>query len=139
MSVLAFLSRGVPRACLAGWVVAASLLVACGGGDDSQEATATLTPSPTPEVAASATPTTPEPVPEAVSSAFPGLPLDKIAAMVYNPDERRLTLTTVLPAGAIAEGESVCRAFIGVALFAEDASIQVLANDYSPLARCARS
>ena len=59
--------------------------------------------------------------------------------MTYSPDERRLTVTTVLPAGAIAEGESVCRALIGVALFAEDASIQVLASDSSPLARCARS
>jgi hypothetical protein len=58
--------------------------------------------------------------------------------MTYNPDERRLTLRTVLPAGAIADGESVCRAFIGVALFADDASIQVLASDYSPLATCAR-
>jgi hypothetical protein len=137
MPVLKLLPRLVStRAFAAGSLVALALLAACGGGDDSREATASPTSSPTPEVAASATP---EAVSEAVSSAFPGLPLDKIAAMVYNPDERRLTLTTVLPAGAIAEGEGVCRAFIDVALFADDASIYVVANDYSPLARCARS
>ena len=132
--------RGLLRpACFAGLSAALVLFAACGGEDDSPEATASPTTPATPEVAASAPAATPEPVPESVSSAFPGLPLDKIAAMVYNPDERRLTLTTVLPAGAVAEGESVCRAFIAVALFADDATIQVLANDYSPLARCSRS
>ena len=136
MAVLASRPRGLPRlACFTGLGFVLALLAACGGEDDAPEATV----SPTPEVAASAAPPTPEAVPEAVSSAFPGLPLDKIAVMAYNPDERRLTLTTVLPAGAVTEGEGVCRAFIGVALFAEDATIQVLASDYSPLARCARS
>ena len=127
------------RASIVASVLALLFLSACGGGDDSPEASSSPNASPTPEVAGSATPTALEPVPDAVSSAFPGLPLDKIAAMTYNPDERRLTLTTVLPAGATAEGEGVCAAFINVALFAEDASIQVLANDYSPLAKCARS
>ena len=129
------LRRLVWRARDAGVGLALAFVAACGGGDDSPGAIT----SPTAEVSASATPAAPAPVPESVSSAFPGLPLDKIAAMVYNPDERRLTLTTVLPPGAVAEGEGVCRAFIAVALFADDASIQVLANDYSPLARCARS
>ncbi len=85
-----------------------------------------------------ATPSTPEPVPAAVTSAFPGLPLDKVQAMNYNPDSKRLVLVTYLGAGDAAAGQAVCKAFLGVAMFDPSASISVVATDYSQLATCAK-
>ena len=73
-----------------------------------------------------------------LESAFPGLPLDKVQAMNYNPDIKRLVLVTYLAGGDVAGGEAVCKAFLGVALFDPNASISVVATDYSQLATCSK-
>ena len=126
----------------------ALLLGACGSGAATPTPTAKAKASPTTAAGGSirpidggapsapATPSTPAPVPSAVTDAFPGLPLDKVAAMNYSPDEKRLVLVTHLAAGDSAGGQAVCNAFLGVALFDPNASIAVVATDYSPLASC---
>ncbi len=136
----------VPAAAILG---VALLLGACGSGGATPTPTAKAKASPTSAAAggsirpvdggapsAPATPSTPAPVPSAVTEAFPGLPLDKVAAMNYSPDEKRLVLVTHLGAGDTAGGQAVCNAFLGVALFDPNASIAVVATDYSPLATC---
>lgn len=128
----------------------ALLLGACGSGGATPTPTPTARAKTSPTSAAGgsirpidggapsapATPSTPAPVPAAVTDAFPGLPLDKVAAMNYSPDEKRLVLVTHLGAGDTAGGQAVCNAFLGVALFDPNATIAVVATDYSPLATC---
>lgn len=135
-------------------VLATMVLGACGSGGDgtpTPKAKSAASPSATasggsirpldgPGAAAPpAAQATPEPVPSSVTSAFPGLPLDKVQAMNYNPDEKRLVLVTYLASGDVAGGRAVCNAFLGVALFDPNASIPVVATDYSPLASCAKN
>ena len=131
-------------------VMGVALLVgACGSGGATPTPTAKASPTSSAAggsirpvdggaPAAPATPSTPAPVPSAVTEAFPGLPLDKVAAMNYSPEDKRLVLVTHLGAGDTAGGQAVCNAFLGVALFDPNASISVVATDYSPLAQCAK-
>ncbi len=140
MPVCASLIRSLGRK-LAGAVtgiVVLSLLASCGGGDEASTPIPAVPTQPATAEAPQPSPTA-EATPVGVSEAFPGLPLDKLTAMAYDADAHRMTLTTTLAPGATAEGEALCSAFIAVALFAPDASIDVLANDYSFLARCTTS
>lgn len=140
------------HALLGGIALTTALLVAaCGSGGATPTPTAKSAPSQTPTAsggsirpidggatAAPSTPATPAPIPSAVTESFPGLPLDKVQAMNYNPDQKRLLLVTFLAPGDTATGKSVCAAFINVALFDPSATIAVVASDYSPLATCSR-
>ncbi len=141
-----------PRALwLAGLTLTAALLaVGCGSGGATPTATAkstatvpaapggSLRPLDGGGSPAPSTPATPAPIPSAVTESFPGLPLDKVQAMNYNPDQKRLLLVTFLDPGDAAGGNAVCAAFIKVALFDPAATIAVVASDYSPLATCAK-
>lgn len=147
------MSRFNRRSVLGMALVATLILGACGSGGATPTPNSG-SPSPTPRPASGgairpldggggapappATPSTPAPVPAAVTDAFPGLPLDKVQAMNYNPDAKRLVLVTHLAGGDVAGGQAVCKAFLGVALFDPSASISVVATDYSQLATCAK-
>jgi hypothetical protein len=151
------ISRRAARLAGAILLVGALALGACGSGGATPSPTPTgkaaVSPSPTSSAAGGSirpldgggapappsTPSTPAPVPPAVTEAFPGLPLDKIASMNYSPENKRLILITHLAGGDVAGGEAVCKAFIGVALFDPNASILVVATDYSPLATCSKN
>lgn len=148
-------TRGPGHRLLAGLALAGGLLLgACGSGEGTPTPTPTAPTKSSATPAASgggirpidgggapsapATPSTPAPVPAAVTDAFPGLPLDKVAAMNYSPENKRLVLVTHLAGGDVAGGEAVCKAFLGVALFDPNATIAVVATDYTPLASCSK-
>ncbi len=142
-----------PIACLL--VLTALVLGACGSGGPTPTPAAQSSPAATATSAAAggsirpldgggapappSAPSTPAPVPAAVTEAFPGLPLDKIAAMNYNPEAKRLVLITHLAGDDVAGGQAVCKAFIEVALFDPNGTIAVVATDYTPLATCSKS